>query len=60
MKVLNLIKELQELYSYYGNVDVVVTELDDVQLICEPNDIKVIKSVDGMPCSEGVIVLKIW
>lgn len=59
MKVLDLIKQLQEMYNYYGNVDVITTELDDVQLICEPDDTKEIKGVDGLPCGEGCIILKI-
>lgn len=59
MKVLDLIKNLQEMYNYYGNVEVITTELSDVMDICEPNDTKEIKGVDGIPCGEGAIVLKI-
>lgn len=59
MKVLDLIKRLQEMYTYFGNVEVITTELDDVTLICEPHDTKEIKAVDGLLFGEGCIVLKI-
>ena len=59
MNVLDLIKQLQEAYAKYGNVEVVTTELEDVNLICEEGDTKEIKGVDGIPCGEGCIVLKI-
>ena len=59
MKVFNLINALQKQYNYYGNVNVIVSELDDVQLICEPDDTKEIKGVDSIPYGEGAIVLKI-
>ena len=50
MKVFNLINALQKQYNYYGNVNVIVSELDDT---------KEIKGVDSIPCGEGAIVLKI-
>lgn len=59
MKVLDLIKQLQEMYNYFGNVEVIATELEDAMDICEVDDAKEIKAVEGLPCGEGCIVLKI-
>lgn len=59
MKVLDLITKLQKAYQHYGNVDVITTELQNTMDICEPDDSREIEDVDGIPCGEGAIVLKL-
>lgn len=59
MKVLDMIKKLQDAYAQYGNVEVIASELEEVWDICEEDDAKEIKGIDGIPCGEGCIVIKI-